>query len=81
MLFSHGGSSTALLSRVLNITFPHMCMILGHLSHTSITVLQFDRTPGSLSMPIVEVMADARHLREVESENELQRRHGTPLCQ
>ena len=66
VLFSHGGSSTAFLSRVLNIPFPHMCVILGHIGHTSITVLQFDRRPGVLSMPIVEVMADARHLKFVE---------------
>ena len=65
VLFSHGGSSTALLSRVLNIPFPHMCAVLCHLSHTSISVLQFDWTPGSLSMPILEVAADARHLRTV----------------
>jgi len=65
VLFSHGGSSTALLSRVLNIPFPHMCVVLGHIRHTAITVLQFDPRPGVLSMPIVEVMVDARHLQEV----------------
>ena len=65
-LFSHGGSSTAFLARVLNIPFPHMIAIFGHLAHTSITVLSFDPTPGNLTMPILEVAADARHLREVE---------------
>ena len=67
VLFSHGGSSTALLSRVLNIPFPHMCQILGHMRHTSITILRFDNMPGSLSMPIAEVMADARHINGVVS--------------
>ncbi len=70
VLFSHGGSSTAFLSRVLNITFPHLCTFLGYLQHTSITVLRFDRHPGSLSMPILEVAAEARHLRDVVIETE-----------
>ena len=69
-LFSHGGSSTAFLSRVLNIPFPHLCMVLGRLRHTSITVLRFDRHPGSLSMPVLEVAAEARHLRDVALETE-----------
>ena len=64
-LFSHGGSSTAFLSRVLNVPFPHMCVVLGHIRHTAITILQFDKRPGSLSMPIVDVMVEARHLEEV----------------
>ena len=64
VLFSHGGSSTAFLSRVLNISFPHMLAVLGHLRHTSVTSLRFDRRPGALAMPIVEYMADAHHLDE-----------------
>ena len=65
VLFSHGGSSTAFLSRVLNIPFPHMCVVLGHIRHTAITILHFDPRPGVLSMPIVDVMVEARHLEEV----------------
>ena len=63
VLFSHGGSSTALLSRVLNIPFPHLCVVFGHVPHTCITSLRFDRKPGSLAMPILEYAADVRHLR------------------
>lgn len=62
VLFSHGGSSTALLSRVFNIPFPHMCVMFGHVPHTCITKLRFDRKPGTLSMPILEYSVDARHL-------------------
>ena len=69
-LFSHGGSSTAFLSRVFNIPFPYMCAILGHMAHTSITVLQFDPKPGLLSMPVAEVMVDARHLRNVKKQGD-----------
>ena len=62
VLFSHGGSSTAFLSRVLNIPFPHMCVLLGHLRHTAITTLKFDTKPDRLSMPIVELASDSGHL-------------------
>ena len=65
VLFSHGGSSTALLSRVLNIPFPHLCMVFGHLPHTSITSLRFNREPGSLSMPVLEYAVDVRHLNSM----------------
>ena len=63
VLFCHGGSSTAFLSRVFNIPFPHLCMVLGYLQHTCITSLRFDRSPGSLAMPVLEVAAEARHLQ------------------
>ena len=62
VLFSHGGSSTSLLSRVFNIPFPHLCMMFGHIPHTCITSLRFDPRPGSLGMPILEYAVDARHL-------------------
>ena len=63
VLFSHGGSSTALLSRVLNIPFPHLCCILGHLQHTSVSVLRFDGRPGILAMPVIEIASDSTHLK------------------
>ena len=65
VLFSHGGSSTALLSRVLNQSFPYLCCILGHLQHTSVSILRFSPKPGRLAMPILEVAAESRHLRNV----------------
>ena len=61
-LFCQGGSMTSFLSRVFNIPFPHLCMVLGFIQCTSITVLRFDRTPGELYMPFLEVAADASHL-------------------
>ena len=63
-IFCHGGSSTAFLARVLNQPFPYFCELL-HFSHTGITVLRFDRTPGRLSMPILELLNDDRHLNGV----------------
>ena len=64
-MFCHGGSSTAFLSRIFNIPFPHLCTMLGYLLHTSITILRFDRTPGSIFMPMIEIAADARHLNDL----------------
>ncbi len=61
-LFCHGGSSTAFFSRVLNQQFPYMCAVLLHYPHTTISVIKFNKTPGSLSQPIVELLNDARHL-------------------
>ena len=66
VLFSHGGSSTALLSRVFNIPFPHMCVMFGHVPHTCITALRFDHRSDSLSMPILEYSVDARHLQTMD---------------
>ena len=64
VLFSHGGSSTAFLSRVLNIPFPLLCASL-HIPHTGITILRFDRTPGKLSLPVIELMNDGNHLKKL----------------
>ena len=63
-LFCHGGSSSAFIARVLNMAFPYMCAIL-HFSHTAITILRFDRKPGSLSVPVIELLNDARHLKGI----------------
>ena len=59
-VFCHGGSTTTFLSRVLNQEFPYLCATI-HLGFTAITVLRFDKTPGSLAMPIIELLNDDRH--------------------
>lgn len=60
-LFCHGGSATAMLSHIYNQQFPYMCSVI-HMSFTGITVLRFDSTPGSLAMPVLELLNDDRHL-------------------
>lgn len=65
VLFSHGGSSTALMSRVLNIPFPYLCCAFGYLKHTCVSILRFDRKPGSLSMPMIEVVSESEHLKNL----------------
>ena len=61
-IFCHGGASSAFLARVLNQTFPYMCAVCNF-SHTGISVLRFNKNPGSLAMPVVELLNDDRHLR------------------
>ncbi|MBR4186654.1 MAG: histidine phosphatase family protein [Clostridia bacterium] len=63
-LFSHGGSSSAAMGHLLNLPFPYMCAVF-HLPFTGITVLRFDRHPGSLSAPVLELAGDGRHIRGV----------------
>jgi probable phosphoglycerate mutase len=66
-IFCHGGSTTAFLSRVLNIPFPHLCASF-HLKHTGIVILRFDTTPGIRSIPLVELAGDILHIKEHKSE-------------
>ncbi len=63
-LFSHGGSSTAFLSRIFNIPFPLLCGAL-HIPHAGITIIRFDRTPGKVSLPVIELMNDGNHLKGI----------------
>ncbi len=64
VLFSHGGSSTALIARLMNIPFPLLCASL-HIPHTGITILRFDRSPGKLCLPVIELMNDGNHLKNL----------------
>ena len=60
-LFSHGGSSTALIAHMLNIPFPAMCVILRPW-FCAVTTLKLPTTEGDLVMPTVEIMSDSRHV-------------------
>jgi len=61
-LFSHGGSSAAAMGHILNLTFPYACALF-HLEFTGITVIRLDRTPGSQTLPCLELANDGRHIR------------------
>lgn len=61
-LFSHGGSSSAAMGRILNLPFPYMCAVL-HLPFTGITVIRLDRHQGSLRPPVLELAGDGKHIR------------------
>lgn len=64
-IFCHGGASAAFFARVLNQTFPYMCGILLSFPHTTISVLRFDETQDALTLPVIELLNDARHLQDV----------------
>lgn len=61
-LFSHGGSSAAAMGHILNLPFPYACALF-HLEFTGITVIRLDRTPGSQTLPCLELANDGRHIR------------------
>lgn len=59
-LFCHGGSSTALFARMFNLPFTYLCATI-HMPFASITTVRFDSRPGSLSVPVMEIVSDSRH--------------------
>lgn len=61
-LFSHGGSSSALLSRMLNLPFFYLCRAICP-DFTAITVLSLSDEIGSLTTPMIELANDSRHIR------------------
>ncbi|MCR4758205.1 MAG: histidine phosphatase family protein [Butyrivibrio sp.] len=61
-LFSHGGSSSAALAHILNLSFPYMCSLL-HTDFTGITVVRMDKKLGIGSMPCLEIASDSRHIQ------------------
>ena len=63
-VFCHGGSSTAFMAHVLNQTFPYMCSVLLRYPFTTISILKFDKTPGNLTVPIIELLNDNGHMKQ-----------------
>lgn len=61
-LFSHGGSSSALLSRLLNLPFFYLCRAICP-DFTAITVLSMLDEKGILTTPTIEIANDSRHIR------------------
>ena len=61
VLFSHGGSSCAAMSHMLNIPFPFTCASI-HLPFTAISILRLDSKPGTLCAPVIELLSDSKHL-------------------
>ncbi len=61
-LFSHGGSSSALFSHLLNLPFFYLCRAICP-DFTSITVLSLSDEKGTLTAPMIEYANDSRHIR------------------
>jgi probable phosphoglycerate mutase len=66
-LFSHGGSSNAVLAHLLNLPFPYVIQVF-RANYTSVTVVTFPDTPGKLVMPVLELVNDARHIENLKAE-------------
>lgn len=62
VLFSHGGSSSALLSHLMNLPFFYLCRVLCP-DFTAITVLSLSDEFGELTFPQLELANDSRHIR------------------
>lgn len=61
-LFSHGGSSSALFSHMLNLPFFYLCRALCP-DFTAITVLSLSDEKGTLTAPTIEHANDSRHIK------------------
>ena len=66
-IFSHGGSSSAVLSHLLNIPFPLFCATF-HLSFTSITAIELPNEKGTLVNPRALYINDSIHIKGISSE-------------
>lgn len=61
-IFSHGGSSTVVLSHFFNFPFP-ASIIMIRPYFTSVTVVRFEGEEGDLIIPKIELLTDDRHLK------------------
>ncbi len=64
-LFSHGGSSSAFLSHLLNIPFFWFCKGLCP-AFTAITMIHLSDEKGALTMPAIGYANDAKHIESCE---------------
>ena len=67
-MFSHGGSSSAMLARLFNLPFPFVCSAIRP-RFTAITILSLSNETGALVSPEFEIMNDARHIQNLQVEN------------
>lgn len=67
-LFSHGGSSSVLLSRVFNLPLPFVTSAICP-ECTAITVVTFAQGKETAVAPRFEIMNDARHIRGISEKN------------
>lgn len=61
-LYSHGGSSSALLSHLLNLPFFYLCRAICP-DFTAITVLSLSDEKGAITTPQIELANDSRHIK------------------
>ncbi len=64
-LFSHGGSGTALLSRLTGLSFGYLCYTLRP-DFTAINVLEFPYFPSESVLPRLLIANDSRHIEGIQ---------------
>ena len=67
-MFSHGGSSTMLLSRIFNLPFIYLCSSVQP-DFTAITVIDLSDEKGTLVAPRFEIVNDTSHTKSICAEN------------
>ena len=68
LLASHGGSSSAALAHLFNLTLPFVCYTICP-KFTALTVVTLSGEEGDLISPRFELMNDARHIKGLGVEN------------
>jgi probable phosphoglycerate mutase len=68
VMVSHGGASTAALSRLFNLPFPFVCKSIQP-QYTAISVITFNGETGALIAPTMELVNDAKHILGIEAQN------------
>ncbi|MBE6682091.1 MAG: histidine phosphatase family protein [Ruminococcaceae bacterium] len=68
LLASHGGSSSAVLSRIFNLPMPFVSRAILP-GFTAVTIISFYGEKGSLICPQIEIMNDARHIMGISADN------------
>lgn len=61
VLFSHGGSSSAFISHLLNLPFLAACLFIRPY-FCSVSVIRLEGKVGELVMPTIELLDDSRHV-------------------
>ncbi|MBR4888289.1 MAG: histidine phosphatase family protein [Clostridia bacterium] len=67
VMASHGGSSSAALSRLFSLPFPYVVHTINP-TYTAITIVELSGAAGTLAAPRFELMNDARHIQGIEAD-------------
>lgn len=68
MMVSHAGASSVALSHIFNIPFLYTCRTI-RCDYTAITIVNFGGKEGELTAPRFVLVNDARHIKDITTEN------------
>lgn len=66
-IFSHAGSSSAVLGHMLNLPFPFMCGVMPP-ELTAVTILNLAKEENFLITPKIELCNDSKHIVDIDFE-------------